>query len=252
MSYKTGKLPPIFKDTDLLMRDILTPVASPSTWDWDAEHPGFSDTHVFGNDVHGDCVEAAQAHQTLCYEFVEQKKILGISDADVLKDYFRKTGGADSGLVISESLSDWRKHGWLVGGQKYTIDGYARLDLGNLDQVKAGMAADLGMHIGVAMPDNWQEAIDAGVPWTDTSLPPNPFNGHCIFMKKYEPGWFGGITWGKPQGMSEAWLAKYCDEAWVTWDSVDKLTKPTPSAFIILEAIKEWWAKHRPEPNPFL
>jgi hypothetical protein len=45
---------------------------------------------MFGNDVHGDCVIAGRAHQTLRFEDIEQGSVLMITDKEVLKEYSRR------------------------------------------------------------------------------------------------------------------------------------------------------------------
>ena len=71
----------------------------------------------FLNDSLGDCVIAARANQTLRFEAAEQKKVLNITDAEVKREYLKEAGGADSGLVMLDSLNLWRKSGWKAAGK---------------------------------------------------------------------------------------------------------------------------------------
>jgi hypothetical protein len=53
---------------------------------------------MFGNDTIGDCVIAGRAHQTLRFEDIEPGSVLEaeslmITDKDVLKEYYKETGG---------------------------------------------------------------------------------------------------------------------------------------------------------------
>src|SRR5258706_6937021 len=98
--------------------------ALPASYDFDITHPGIP-TPMFGNDTHGDCVIAGRAHQTLRFEDIEQGSVLMISDKDVLKEYFKETGGPDTGLVVLESLKEWRHGGWRVGKRSYKIQAFA-------------------------------------------------------------------------------------------------------------------------------
>jgi hypothetical protein len=43
---------------------------------------------MFGNDKYGDCVIAGRAHQTLRFEAVEQKKLISVTEQDVLREYW--------------------------------------------------------------------------------------------------------------------------------------------------------------------
>jgi len=67
------------------------------------------------------------AHQTLRFELVEQGKVIHITDAKVEKEYFKETGGPDSGLVVLDSLKLWRKPGWRAAGKRYTIKAFAQI-----------------------------------------------------------------------------------------------------------------------------
>ncbi len=73
---------------------------------------------MFANDVHGDCVIAARAHLTLRFEDIEQGSILMIKDQDVLKEYFKESGGADHGLNILDSLNEWAARGLAHGPEE--------------------------------------------------------------------------------------------------------------------------------------
>ncbi len=43
---------------------------------------------------------AGRARQTLRFEDIEQGSVLMISDKDVLREYFKETGGPDTGLIV--------------------------------------------------------------------------------------------------------------------------------------------------------
>ena len=94
---------------------------------------------MFANDVHGDCVMSARAHLTLRFEDIEQGSILMIKDQDVLKEYFKESGGADSGLNILDSLNEWRHDGWRAAGKKYKIHAFAQVTPKNYAEVKAAI-----------------------------------------------------------------------------------------------------------------
>ena len=85
----------------------------PEVWDYDFNNNIKVPIVMFANDQYGDCVLAGRAHQTLRFEATEQKKIIEISDDDVIKQYLIETGGKDEGLVLFDSLKRWR-NGWQV------------------------------------------------------------------------------------------------------------------------------------------
>ena len=125
--------------------------ALPATYDFDVSHPGIP-TPMFGNDTHGDCVIAGRAHQTLRFEDIEQGSVIMIADNDVLKEYFKETGGPDTGLVVLDSLNLWRQKGWKVGKRTYKIQAFAEVNFKNHAQVRQGIFADVGLGLGVQLP----------------------------------------------------------------------------------------------------
>src|SRR5262245_36671815 len=93
--YKLGKAPARRDKRNLKLAAILrAPVSLPEEYDFDVLHQGVP-TPVFGNDRFGDCVIAGRAHQTLRFELIEQKKLIPITENDVIKEYFKETGGED-------------------------------------------------------------------------------------------------------------------------------------------------------------
>ena len=89
---------------------------------------------------------AGRAHQTLRFEDIEQGSVLMINDKDITKEYFKETGGVDSGLVVLDSLNAWRHNGWKVGKQTYTIKGFAEVNRTDLHQDIGGGTAEGGGH----------------------------------------------------------------------------------------------------------
>src|SRR3954471_16530140 len=82
----------------------------PPSYDFDTTHQGIP-TPMFANDTYGCCVISGRAHQTLRFEDIEQGSVIMITDKDVTKEYFKETGGVDSGLIVLDSLNLWRQKG---------------------------------------------------------------------------------------------------------------------------------------------
>jgi len=91
----------------------------------------------FANDTYGDCVIAGRAHQTLRFESLEQGKRLTITDREVLEEYFKETGGEDTGLVVLDSLKLWRRRGWKAAGARYRIKAFAEIDPGKKTEIRS-------------------------------------------------------------------------------------------------------------------
>ncbi len=198
---------------------------TPPQFDFDLLHPGIP-TPMFANDVHGDCVIAARAHLTLRFEDIEQGSVQMITDQDVLAEYFKETGGPDHGLVILDSLNEWRQFGWKVGPKKkkYTIHAFAQIDAHNHAEVQAAVYLLTAAYVGVALPKSAQAQIQSGQPWDVTTGPdatPNSWGGHCIMIPGYTAAGPVCVTWGRKQQMTWAFFDKYCDEAYAIVDEVD-------------------------------
>src|SRR3546814_6073786 len=97
---------------------------------------------MFGNDQYGDCVIAGRAHQTLRFEKAEQKRLIAISEHDVLREYFNESGGVDSGLVVLDSLKEWRSKGWLAAKRRYRIKAFAQIDQARRSEVKRAVRSE--------------------------------------------------------------------------------------------------------------
>jgi len=101
---------------------------------------------MFANDIYGCCVISGRAHQTLRFEDIEQGSVLMISDKDVLKEYLKETGGVDSGLVVLDSLKEWRHDGWKVGKKTYKIQAYAQVNFKDREEVRRAVFANVGLN----------------------------------------------------------------------------------------------------------
>lgn len=227
--FKLGKAPAKKDDRNLRFAAVLNaaPPKLPDSYDFDTTHPGIP-TPMFGNDVHGDCVIAGRAHQTLRFKDIEHGSVLMITDKDVLQEYFKETGGADRGLVVLDSLSEWRHRGWKVGKRSYKIRAYAQVNFNSEDEVRQAIFADVGVGFGVQLPKAAQAQIQAGQPWDVTTGPdsaPGSWGGHYVYVVGYTPDGPVCVTWGRKQQMTWAWVDKYCDEAFAIFDAKDTFKK---------------------------
>lgn len=226
--FKLGKAAPKRDQRNLKMATLFKAVPKlPPSYDFDLQHPGIP-TPMFQNDVYGDCVIAGRAHQTLRFENIEQGSILMISDNDVLKEYFKETGGPDSGLIVLDSLKLWRKAGWKVGKHNYKIDAFAEIDRSNHSEVLNAIYADIGVGIGVSLPKDAKQQIQAGQKWDVTTGPgskPGSWGGHYVYLPGYTPIGPVCVTWGRKQQMTWAWFDKYCDEAYANFDAKNTFKK---------------------------
>jgi hypothetical protein len=223
--FKLGKAQAQRDRRNLLLRAVLKAApALPPAYDFDMKHTGIP-TPMFANNMHGCCVIAGRAHQTLRFEDIEQGSVLMISDADVLREYFGETGGADHGLIVLDSLKEWRTSGWRVGKRAYMIQAFAQVDFTKRDEVRRAIFADVGLGLGIQMPKSAQAQVQAGQPWTVVPGPTGvkgSWGGHYVYVPGYTPQGPVCVTWGRKQQMSWEWLAKYCDEAYAIFDAKDR------------------------------
>jgi hypothetical protein len=195
----------------------------PAEYDFDLGHPGIP-LPMFANDRLGDCVIAGRAHQTLRFEMVERGQLIAISDDEVAGEYLEQSGGADNGLIVLDSLKDWRKDGWTAGGQRLRIQAFAEVDPRDHDEVRSCIYSDVGLGIGLSLPRTAQMQIDAGKPWEVVSGPgsaPGSWGGHYVYLSGYTDMGPTCVTWGRKQRLSWAFLDRYCDEAYAIFDALD-------------------------------
>jgi hypothetical protein len=222
--FKLGKAPAKRDARNLKFAAILkAPVTLPKEYDFDLKHPGIP-TPMFANDRYGDCVIAGRAHQTLRFELIEQKKKLQVTDKDVLREYMKETGGADTGLVVLDSLKLWRKPGWNAAKRKYSIKAFSELNRANHNQVKQAIVLNIGVGLGLSLPISAQGQFQSGKPWDVVSGPngrPNSWGGHYVLVPGYTTRGPVCVTWGTKHQMTWAFFDKYCDEAYAIIDAID-------------------------------
>ncbi|HZX72675.1 MAG TPA: hypothetical protein VFE77_17915 [Rhodanobacter sp.] len=229
---------------------LKPPPALPAEYDFDVAHNGIP-TPMFGNDQYGDCVMAGRAHQTLRFEKAEQNKLIAITDNDVLHEYFSESGGADSGLVVLDSLKEWRSTGWIAAKRRYKIKAFAEIDRGKNTEVKRAVFMDIGLGLGLTLPDSAMPQFYAGKPWSvvgGKAGKPNPNSGHYVYVPGYTTSGPVCVTWGRKQQMSWAFFAKYCDEAYAIIDAIDTAKKKRALDAGKLDAFLA--ALRKPKPKP--
>lgn len=225
MEFKLGKLDHKHDDRTLMMARFLAPVRVPSIYDFDKGRRPFP-WKVWKNDELGDCVIAGRANQQLRLERIEQRRTIGMRDVDVVNEYFRESGGQDSGLVMLDAQRSWRNEGWTVNGRNYKIAAYGEVEPQDFDQLRSGIYVLHGMQYGFSLPIAAQAMTHQGV-WdyngeTGSEWQPGSWGGHCAYGKSYRRhDEFPVITWGREVVVTGNFIKKYCDEAWVVVDNLD-------------------------------
>ena len=202
---------------------LRAPLKLPKQYDFDKKHPG-TPTPVFANDKLGDCVIAGRAHQTLRFEKIEQDKFIRITTTDVTREYYKETGGKDTGLVVLDSLKRWRKVGWKVGKTLFQIEAFSELNRDSHDQIKQAIVLDVGVGIGLALPSSAETQLDDGDIWDVVAGPEgkaDSWGGHYVYVCAYTEKGPVCITWGERQQMTWKFFDKYCDEAYAIIDAIN-------------------------------
>jgi hypothetical protein len=241
-TFRRGKRPAKRDRRNLkFARLLFAPAKLPETYDFDKKHKGVP-TPMFGNDRLGDCVIAGRAHQTLRFERSEQKKNIRITNKDVVKEYRKETGGPDTGLEVLGSLKLWRKRGWQVGKTTYTIQAFSEVDRTNHRSVKQAIFLDIGVGVGLMLPESAMDQLDAGKPWDVVAGPTGkagPDDGHYVLVTGYTKKGLICVTWGAKQEMTWAFFDKYCDEAYAIIDAVNTPKKKKALNLVRLTAFLE-------------
>lgn len=226
LNFKLGKLPAQVDDRNLKFASLLRPRAvAPISYDVDYWFIPRPHTPMYANDRYGDCVIAGRAHHTLRFEAIESGLWVPITDKEVTTEYFKQTGGRDSGLYILQSLKLWKSQGWIAGKAVHFIEAYAQIAV-KQEEISLAISSSCGVEVGVNLPISAQDQLSAGKPWTVTTgsrSQPGTWGGHLMLMTAYDRDGLTAITWGKRQKMTWAWFLKYCDEAYAIFDAVNRV-----------------------------
>ena len=187
------------------------PCAPPS---WDGT-PGAT-IAMYGNDALGDCTCAGLANLA-SIQTAGEGASLAFTDEDVKAFYFAVTGGQDTGAVEVDVLARVQSSGFPLDG-RWRIKAWVAIDHADLDEVRSAAALFQGVYLGVELPDDWQETLDAGAGW-DVTTAPNPDNGHALIVAGYDAQGAKLATWGQIVPTSWAWISRYVTEAYVLLDA---------------------------------
>jgi hypothetical protein len=229
MDYKLGKLAAKDDKRNVKLTKILKKLPLfPNEWIVDSIRPITIPLPMFANDQFGDCVIAGRGHQTYRFEVFEQDKLINITDDDILKEYWKESGGVgekyDHGLVMLDSVKAWRKYGWTVNGNEYFIYAFAQVNQLDIEEVKACIYLLYGGYCGLNLPVSAKEQFSQNKIWDVVSenAAPGSWGGHCVYVVAYDEEGLTCVTWGKKQKMTWNFFKKYCDEIYGVIDAKDK------------------------------
>ncbi len=234
---KTGKLPPKYDRRNIklaaIFKKVLPPV--PEASDTDAQIPFPIPNEMWANDKLGDCVEVTKFNWMLRAEAFEQRKVVPFTANDVKKNYFRETGGVDSGLVMLDAMKDWRSTGLIMGERKllcirrggtaYKIHAFADLEPGNANELRASVYFLGGAAAGFILPESVQRQWKNGEVWEDEG-DRNLWSGHAMEIKAYNEIGPKCLTWGKEVQLTWKFYRSYQDEGYACVDAKNDPDSP--------------------------
>jgi hypothetical protein len=231
--FKTGKKPAVFHPTARTAEHFLTVLSQPipAEADWSA---AMRIVPILLNDKIGCCGIATSLHADQLWTGNAGALVMP-DDASCESDYIDMTGydpatGAnDTGVDLLAKNQHWMNTGFAI--ETYSslnkLDGFAQIQAGDLDSLRKSIAFFGCAELGVALPGNALQEYSAGTGWLDTSLPPDPNEGHDVLLVGYDTNahTFKIATWDGFITASEAWVSKYMDEGTLllrrTWLKAD-------------------------------
>ena len=195
------------------------------------EAGGLTDNRMFGNDKHGDCVIAAQAHHTLVFERFEQDKLIYITDEEVIQEYYRQSSGIDAGLFLTSAMKEWRNTGWTAAGKHHNIYAFAGAEPIDHVQIKYSIQLLRGIIFGMYIYSTDIDQFRKGEKWHLTGHDGTFEGGHGVYGFKFSSKYnsMGCLTWANEQSMD-----------WDFWD------KRVNQAFAIVDNKNEWMVDTSP------
>lgn len=208
-----GRRPPTNQPA-LMLRDVLTGVLP--THPLTADYLTGLTFGLYGNDRYGVCGPTYVAN----YRRLVTARLVGAmhapSQSDVYDLYRRSgnprfdpsTGADDGGVVMQDMLNAVHKGG--IGGIKCVA--YAKVDVGDHETMRAATAIFGGLGFGVDLQTAQQAQTDEGV-WRYSPTP--EWGGHAVLAGQYDPDSQQVVTWGQLVDMSDSFVQRQAEEAWV-------------------------------------
>lgn len=216
--YKTGRLPAV---RPAALKDFTEYATAPLPAPPPEVKPPQASYPIDGNDRYGDCTLAGADHVARAWNAETGEHDHLPTEAQIVTEYLKLTGGEDTGLVEADVLKTWHGEGLhLFGGQ---IAGYAPIDIdvatvtrpgvGWPVAIKQAIAFYGGAYLGINVGQPQQEQFQRGEAWT--WVEGQEEDGHCVVALGYSGGEFMCATWGGLAALTPGFLAKGLEEAWV-------------------------------------
>jgi hypothetical protein len=201
---------------------------------------------MFDNDTIGDCAEAAFAHHQMGWTWYADKPLIPTLSS-VVKAYSAIGGyvpgdpSTDNGSDLQTALKYYNNLG--------IIKAFAKLKTGNWMELQQAVALFGGVYIGIALPDAVVPEGPGAPDWTtipwkwQTSWSPNPDNGHCVPVMRYNTAFndAGIVSWANGDMVMDRPFYENCsDEGWViVTEEFIKADGESPSGFDLAQLLAD-------------
>lgn len=179
---------------------------------------GSTQWQMLANDSLGDCVIAGAFHETMLWNKIAGRNT-PVSDAAAILMYEKIAGynparpkQTDNGTDMEAAAKYRRQTGVLdAAGKVHKVAAY--LDLKKGDLAEHLLAAYLfgAVGIGIKFPDSAMDQFNASQPW-DVVKGATIEGGHYVPLVAHREN-LEVVTWGRLQGMTPKFFAKYNDES---------------------------------------
>jgi hypothetical protein len=168
------------------------------------------------------------------------KPIPSFTPAEIISSYSDVTGyhgtdATDYGTDVQQACDYRRKTGITDGTNRYKIDSYVALRVGDTAELALATYIFGVVGIGINFPVSAWTQFRNQQPW-DYNGPSRLDGGHYIpCVGRNSKGNFLVVTWGRLQAMTPRFYAHYSDEAvaYISLDSINSSSLVTPEGFDI-------------------
>jgi hypothetical protein len=166
-------------------------------------------------------------------ERIEQRRTIALWDAHCISRYKAMTGcenpgdAHDTGLVMLDAMKSWRTQGYQAGKRNYNIAAFGELEPNDDQQLRQAIFLLGGIHFGFALPVSAASQTNHGY-WDIADGPnakPGSWGGHAVYACKYDQDNIYVWTWQREIRVTNAFIHRYCDEAWGCVDDFDRWRK---------------------------
>ena len=195
---------------------------------------GISDWGMLGNDVWGDCAQAAEFHVEMTTAAAAGTPY-PTPPFTVAVNRYKKFTGSHTPPGPGTTLADY--YHWLY--KRGQIIAFAPVDPKNVIAKDALMQAGFGLQVGVTLTRHAETEFNHSETWGEGAVTPTPALGHAIVRvratgtRPSDESTY--VTWGAEQPATRRWDGLCVDQEWLIVTTEEKLAKFTPALIADIE-----------------